>query len=76
MQTTFQQMMTTMESWVPSATILRCEVGSGAHGIATEGKDDRDEMGICIEPLSVAWSAEGSFTHYTILDAYTVKGER
>jgi len=31
-------------------TILRTEVGSGAHGIAIEGTDDRDEMGICIEP--------------------------
>lgn len=34
------------------ATILRCEVGSGAHGIAIPGTDDRDEMGLCIEPPS------------------------
>lgn len=33
-------------------TILRTEVGSGAHGIAIDGTDDRDEMGICIEPAS------------------------
>ena len=32
------------------ATILRCQVGSGVHGTAIEGLDDRDEMGICIEP--------------------------
>jgi len=31
-------------------TILRCQVGSGVHGVAIDGQDDRDEMGICIEP--------------------------
>lgn len=31
-------------------TILRGVVGSTAHGIAIAGTDDRDEMGICIEP--------------------------
>ena len=31
-------------------TILRAEVGSGVHGLAIKGRDDRDEMGICIEP--------------------------
>lgn len=30
--------------------ILQTEVGSGSHGIAIEGTDDRDEMGICVEP--------------------------
>lgn len=30
--------------------ILRGLVGSGAHGTAIEGQDDRDEMGIFIEP--------------------------
>lgn len=33
-----------------SATILRCEVGSTAHGISV-GSDDRDEMGVLIEPI-------------------------
>ena len=33
-----------------AGTILRCQVGSGVHGTAIEGTDDRDEMGICIEP--------------------------
>jgi hypothetical protein len=32
------------------STILRCLVGSGVHGTAVEGQDDRDEMGICVEP--------------------------
>lgn len=31
-------------------TILRVQVGSGVHGTAIEGQDDRDEMGICLEP--------------------------
>jgi hypothetical protein len=31
-------------------TILRCQVGSGVHGTSIAGTDDRDEMGICIEP--------------------------
>lgn len=33
-----------------SNEILRGMVGSTAHGTAIEGQDDRDEMGICIEP--------------------------
>ncbi|MFD7657175.1 DNA polymerase beta superfamily protein [Actinosynnema sp. NPDC059797] len=31
-------------------TILRTQVGSGVHGTAIEGTDDRDEMGVCVEP--------------------------
>jgi hypothetical protein len=31
-------------------TILRGQVGSGLHGVTIEGTDDRDEMGVCIEP--------------------------
>lgn len=31
-------------------TILRGQVGSGLHGVTISGYDDRDEMGICIEP--------------------------
>lgn len=30
--------------------IFRCQVGSGVHGVVISGHDDRDEMGICIEP--------------------------
>ncbi|SHI68548.1 Predicted nucleotidyltransferase [Tessaracoccus bendigoensis DSM 12906] len=30
--------------------ILRVQVGSGVHGTALSGQDDRDEMGICLEP--------------------------
>lgn len=31
-------------------TILRVLVGSGVHGVSIANQDDRDEMGICIEP--------------------------
>jgi len=31
-------------------TFLRCQVGSGVHGTAIDGQDDRDELGICLEP--------------------------
>jgi predicted nucleotidyltransferase len=30
--------------------ILRAVVGSNVHGLANPGTDDRDEMGVCIEP--------------------------
>ncbi|NYH55537.1 hypothetical protein HNR06_005126 [Nocardiopsis arvandica] len=31
-------------------TVLRCQVGSGVHGITVSDQEDRDEMGICVEP--------------------------
>jgi uncharacterized protein len=31
-------------------TILRVQVGSRVHGVTIDDQDDRDEMGICIEP--------------------------
>lgn len=31
-------------------TVLRAQVGSGVHGTSVPGQDDRDEMGICLEP--------------------------
>ena len=30
--------------------ILRVQVGSGVHGTSVTGQDDRDEMGVCLEP--------------------------
>jgi hypothetical protein len=30
--------------------VLRVQVGSGVHGTAVSGQDDRDEMGLCLEP--------------------------
>ncbi|MGW4640877.1 nucleotidyltransferase domain-containing protein [Sphaerisporangium sp. NPDC004334] len=38
------------EAIAGALTILRCQVGSGVHGTAIAGTDDRDEMGICLEP--------------------------
>ncbi len=31
-------------------TVLRAQVGSGVHGTSLSGQDDRDEMGLCLEP--------------------------
>jgi predicted nucleotidyltransferase len=33
-----------------TSTILRGQVGSGLHGVTVSDQDDRDEMGVCIEP--------------------------
>lgn len=30
--------------------VLRAQVGSGVHGTSISGQDDRDEMGVCLEP--------------------------
>jgi predicted nucleotidyltransferase len=39
--------------WFERRTFLRGVVGSTAHGLHTDdGVDDRDEMGVCIEPLA------------------------
>lgn len=35
---------------VEQSTILRCETGSTVHGLGVAGTDDRDELGVCIEP--------------------------
>lgn len=31
-------------------TILRCRVGSTVHGLSVDDTEDRDELGICVEP--------------------------
>jgi hypothetical protein len=33
-----------------AGTVLRAQVGSGVHGTSVTGQDDRDEMGLCLEP--------------------------
>jgi predicted nucleotidyltransferase len=38
------------ESIAEPNTIVRVVVGSTVHGLAIEGTDDRDEMGVCLEP--------------------------
>lgn len=42
-----------------AGTILRTLVGSGVHGLAIEGTDDRDEMGIYIEPAESVLGPQG-----------------
>jgi hypothetical protein len=44
--------------------ILRTVVGSGVHGIAVEGTDDHDEMGIFIEPSSIVIGLDTPMDHY------------
>lgn len=43
--------MTEIASWIKKCTILQGVVGSTAHGLNLERNDDRDELGICIEPI-------------------------
>lgn len=44
--------------------ILRTVVGSGVHGIAIEGTDDHDEMGIFIEPPEYVIGLSKPLDHY------------
>lgn len=44
--------------------ILRTVVGSGVHGIALEGLDDHDEMGVFIEPPECVVGTRGPVDHY------------
>jgi predicted nucleotidyltransferase len=48
--------------------ILRSEVGSGVHGMAIEGTDDRDEMGVFIETPSRVLGATAA-EHYVFRTA-------
>src|SRR5688572_4999543 len=47
-----------------SGQILRTVVGSGVHGIAIEGTDDHDEMGIFIEPAACVIGMRRPADHY------------
>lgn len=58
------------DSWPPAyrdiaidGTILRTLVGSTVHGLEVPGLDDRDEMGICIEPPEHVIGT-GNFRHW------------
>ena len=55
--------MTAPQTWIDDAIILKSEVGSVAHGINIEGKDDTDHMAICIEPVELAVGLQ-RFEHY------------
>jgi hypothetical protein len=43
--------------------ILRCLVGSTVHGLSNPGTDDRDEMGVCVEPREYVLGLR-AFDHY------------
>ncbi|HET9254096.1 MAG TPA: nucleotidyltransferase domain-containing protein [Pseudonocardiaceae bacterium] len=43
--------------------MLRVLVGSGVHGMSIDGQDDRDEMGVCVEPPSTVIGS-GRFENY------------
>jgi predicted nucleotidyltransferase len=43
--------------------ILRVEVGSTVHGVSLDGMDDRDEMGVCLEPPHYVVGL-GTFEHW------------
>jgi predicted nucleotidyltransferase len=66
-------MMTREE--VERRTILRALVGSTLHGLVLEGKDDRDEMGVCIEPLN-AVVGFADFEQFIHRDAEVREGRR
>ena len=55
--------------WVEPATFLLCEVGSGVHGIAQEGTDDHDEMGVCLEPYHLAQGIQETFEQHILRTA-------
>jgi hypothetical protein len=46
-------------------TVLRTQVGSGVHGVTLAGTDDRDEMGVCIEPIEQVIRVGKPFEQFT-----------
>lgn len=56
-----------------SATILRGLVGSSVHGLALDGTDDRDEMGVCVEPRRYVIGF-GKFEHWVYRSAAEREG--
>lgn len=60
---------------VEQATILRGLVGSTIHGTAiSDGVDDRDEMGICVEPIHWAMGVGQPFEQYVYRTAVEREG--
>jgi uncharacterized protein len=54
-------------------TILRGLVGSTVHGLVLSGKDDRDEMGVCVEPRQYVVGF-GKFEHWVYRTAAEREG--
>lgn len=55
------------------STILRGLVGSTVHGLVLSGKDDRDEMGVCVEPRRYVVGF-GKFEHWVYRTAAEREG--
>ena len=58
-----------------NGTILRCVVGSTVHGTSVSNQDDRDEMGICLEPPEYV-TGLGKFEQYEWHTAWDRPGGR
>lgn len=56
-----------------AGTIIRVPIGSTIHGLHVEGTDDRDEMGVCIEPLET-FTAFHEFEQYIYRTAAAREG--
>lgn len=55
----------TVRADVDRVTILRCVVGASAHGLhLNDGLEDRDEMGICVEPMDCAMGTAAPFEQF------------
>ena len=59
------------------STILRGLVGSTVHGLnVTAGIEDRDEMGVCVEPLEAAMSLREPFAQFIYRSAAEREGRQ
>jgi predicted nucleotidyltransferase len=56
-------------------TIIRAVTGSTAHGLNLPGTDDRDEMGVCIEPVE-AFAGFSEFEQYIYRSAAEREGKQ
>jgi hypothetical protein len=58
-----------------SSTILRGLVGSTVHGLnVNDGIEDRDEMGVCVEPLEAAMALWAPFEQFIYRSAAEREG--
>lgn len=62
--------------WIQKSVILHGIVGSTAHGLSLDGSDDRDELGVCIEPLKAAFVLGRPFEQYILRTAAQREGEQ
>lgn len=56
------------KSMAEASTILRCQVGSQAYGLALEASD-RDEKGVCVEPFEAYCTLGGKFDQFEFRSA-------